>query len=115
MEETITIENLEVCLDDLGKMTWQEAIDTAANLGPGWRLPTIEEFTDTLYPNGKKIFNISDDEYYWSSTAFDDKYSYTFNFFYGNAYNFTKNYKTSVRAVRDWNAEIALGILLKEF
>ena len=40
--ETIIIEGLQIWPEDLGKMTWDEAMAEVKELGPDWRLPTIK-------------------------------------------------------------------------
>jgi len=112
--ETIIIGDLQVWPEDLGEMTWDEATARVAKLGPGWRLPTIREFEDVLYPNMKKIPKISK-AFYWSNTETDNYFAWHFYFYYGIA-NFNPKYNTFyVRAVRDFTGEIALDLLLKEF
>ena len=112
--KTIIIDTLEVCLDDLGEMTWQEATQSVNKLGPGWRLPTIEEFQETLYPNRDRIFG-DDTAYYWSSMENTYRSAWFFTFSNGDAYIFGKASERYALAVRDWNAEIALELLLKDF
>jgi hypothetical protein len=112
--ETIIIEHLQVWPEDLGEMTWDEATARVAKLGPGWRLPTIREFEDVLYPNMKKIPKISK-AFYWSSTEYDDDYTWSFLFLDGNTYYYTKYTTSYVRPVRDFTGEVALDLLLKEF
>jgi hypothetical protein len=51
MKEPIIIETLEVWPEDLGEMDWTEAMERVKELGPGWRLPTVEEFKKVLWPN----------------------------------------------------------------
>ena len=43
--------NLEVMQDDLGQMTWYDALKTCAELGDGWRLPTKYELENYLFKN----------------------------------------------------------------
>ena len=115
----IIIGGLEVWPEDLGKMTWQEAIDATVNLGLDWRLPTIQEFKEILYPNSLKIPNVRASKWqlseYWSSTQYDLNNMVCFNFgeTYTPAYN--KNRKYYVLAVRDFNASTAIEYLLKDF
>ena len=73
--KTFKIGNLEVMTEDLDLNTnnlanasnnWDRAKKACADLGGGWRLPTIDEL-NVLYENKDKIggfFNV----YYWSST-----------------------------------------------
>jgi len=115
-EKTVIIEGLEIWPKDLSEMTWYEAKVEVAKLGPGWRLPTIEEFRETLFPNREKISNIlSMMTDYWSSTEIDNTYACYFYFNVGNA-NYNYKYSTYyVRAVRDFNADVAIEYLLKDF
>ena len=115
MRDLIIIDGLQVWPKDLGEMTWDEATAEVAKLGPGWRLPTIREFEDVLYPNMKKIPKIRK-AYYWSSTESTANYAWTFYFLNGSTYDYSSKYSTLfVRAVRDFNGEVALDLLLKEF
>jgi hypothetical protein len=57
--------NLEVMETDLGKMNYDEAKKACAELGDGWRLPTIDEL-GFLYYRLNAQFN--SEESYWSST-----------------------------------------------
>lgn len=114
--EPIIIGELQVWPKDLGKMTWDEANIEIAKLGPGWRLPTIAEFKETLYPGRSGIPGlVDDDDYYWSSTEIDNYSAWTFSFSNGYAYYTIKYYTPYVRAVRDFGGETALGILLQDF
>lgn len=109
MEDTIIIKGLEIWPKDLGKMPWQEAMTAATKLGPGWRLPTIEEFKEIL---GLDVTG----EYYWSSTEYSNYTAWSFNFTNGLAYFIFNKYTTFyVRAVRDFTGEAAIEYLLKDF
>lgn len=117
MRDTIIIENLEVWPEDLGKMTWDEANTEIAKLGPDWRLPTIEEFREVLYPDRKKLFDKISFDIYWSSTEsfnYSDPRQTVWNFKFYNGYSYptSKNLTYYVRAVRDFDA---LEYLLKDF
>jgi hypothetical protein len=112
--EPIIIENLQIWPEDLGMMNWHNAIGAAKALGEGWRLPTIEEFKNILYPNRDKIPELKE-EFYWSSTEYINFFAWTFTFSNGTASNLPKNSTYYVRAVRDFNGDIALDLLLKEF
>ena len=115
MRDLIIIDGLQVWPKDLGEMTWDEATARVAKLGPGWRLPTIREFEDVLYPNIKKIPKIRK-AFYWSSTETASNYTaWYFYFTNGNANYFNKTNTYYVRAVRDFTGEVALDLLLKEF
>ena len=63
---TVKIGNLEVMTEDLGDMTWNEAMEACADLGVGWRLPRRNEL-QVLYNNRDKIGGFAN-SYYWSST-----------------------------------------------
>lgn len=99
---------------DLGKMNLDEAIIEVKELGDGWRLPTIEEFKNILYPNKSKIPNIKDD-FYWSSMEYASDAAWYFSFYYEYAYFTNKNDTLYVRAVKTFNGEAALELLLKDF
>lgn len=72
---------LEVMTEDLGEMDWYEAIKACADLGDGWRLPTIDEL------NALSNHYWSDDdtgnfrvEFYWSSTEKENGDVYVYEF-----------------------------------
>ena len=112
--ELIIIDELEIWPEDLGKMNWHQAMERVKELGPGWRLPTIEELEETLYPNQDRIPNLENSSY-WSSSEINANLAWSFNFNYGYARNSDKNYTIYVRAVKTFDGESALGILLKDF
>ena len=102
-------------------MTWDEATTEVAKLGPDWRLPTIEEFRETLASMYYHIPNLHGDDY-WSSTEEgddtdndDDNDAWYFYFTNGNAYFDDKDSTYYVRAVRDFTGDIAIEYLLKDF
>jgi hypothetical protein len=66
-----------------------------------WRLPTVEEFENVIYPNKDKIPNFEKHSYYWSSSENYGIYAWGFFFYVGRAYDFGKYYTLQVRAVRD--------------
>lgn len=111
------IGELEIWSKDLGEMPWQEAMDATANLGPGWRLPTIEEFKETLYQNKEKL-HIIDDVNYWSSTELNSDLAWYYYDEEGFA-DWDTGFKTDicyVRAVRNYNyCSAAIERLLKDF
>ena len=112
--KTIIIGELQIWPEDLGEMTWQEATNVVASLGPGWRLPTIEEFKKTLYRNKEKLPGNVDGYYYWSSTA-NGNYTWYFSFYSGRA-DLSRTHSTYyVLAVRDYTVERIVADLLKEF
>ncbi len=82
--------------DNLGEMTWDDAVKAVKKLGDGWRLPTIEECS-ILY-NDRLI----DKATYWSSTEYVI-YGAWFFYFYGGSANYSSNKGKTyyVRGVRD--------------
>ena len=69
LEGRKSINGLEVS-DNLGRMTWHEAISACKKLGIGWRLPTKDEL-NMLYENREEIGGFANN-YYWSSTEYDN-------------------------------------------
>jgi hypothetical protein len=111
----LIIEDLQVWPEDLGEMTWKEATAEVAKLGPDWRLPTIEEFREVLYPNIEKIPKISKASY-WSSMENANNNAWNFNFNNGGANYYASKVNTYyVRAVRDFTGMMAIDLLLKDF
>jgi hypothetical protein len=92
--KTVKIGNLEVMTEDLGEMTWDEAVKACAYLGDGWRLPTKDEL-NFLYENVDFAYTL-----YWSSTEDDSIMAWAQNFSDGNQYNTSRKTPWSVRAVR---------------
>ena len=113
--EPIIIGELQIWPKDLGgQMTWDEATTEVAKLGPGWRLPTREEFRETLASMYYHIPNLHGD-YYWSSTEEDYNDAWYFFFTNGNASIINKYLTFYVRAVRDFTGAVAIEYLLKDF
>ena len=112
--EPILIDNLQVWPEGLLEMGWDEAMERVKDLGPGWRLPTIDEFTEKLYPNRDKIPNLRGVNY-WSSTEESTNWAQAFFFYYGRGLPSHKYITYAVRPVRDFTGEAALELLLKEF
>jgi len=81
--------------DNLGEMTWNNAVKAVKKLGDGWRLPTIEECF-MLY-NDRLI----DKATYWSSTEYNATIAYLFTFLHGYAYTNFKTFTFPVLVVRD--------------
>ena len=72
--KSIRIGNLVVAQNDFQfGMNWDDAKETCAALGDGWRLPTKDEL-NILYKNKDKIGGFVND-YYWSSTEGDNNYA----------------------------------------
>ena len=64
----MSIKKLEYAtVDKIKSLPWQAAMDYAASLGEGWRLPTVKELGEV-----GKIKDIKDipDDYYWSSSTY---------------------------------------------
>ena len=113
--EPIIIGELQIWPKDLGgQMTWDEATTEVAKLGPGWRLPTREEFRETLASMYYHIPNLHGD-YYWSSSEYDTNYAWYFYFPSGSSSFTNKSDTYYVRAVRDFTSDIAIEYLLKDF
>jgi hypothetical protein len=87
--------HFELYPDNLGEMTWDEAVKAVKKLGDGWRLPTIEECF-MIYKD-----KLIDRDFYWSSTEYNAAYAYFFTFLYGYASNYDKTNTFTVRGVRD--------------
>ena len=91
---------LEVMKEDLGEMNWKNAKKVCADLGDGWRLPTLDEL--------KKMYEYKDEiggflyEGYWCSTELA---SIVANLIYfdkdGSVMASNKDFTFYVRAVRD--------------
>ena len=115
MGDTIIVEDLIVLTYDLGKMNFNEATMKVKELGDDWRLPTLDEFENMLYPNMGQIPNIKVAEPYWSSTELATNYAWNFFFTNGSAYSNNKLNTFYVRAVKAFNGEAAIELLLKDF
>ena len=116
--EIIIIGDLQIWQQPLSKirMTWDEATASVTELGPGWRLPTLVEFKETLYPGRSGLLDI-DNDYYWSSTVnpYYSDLAWTFNLHVGYSSSYSKERSYCVLAVRDFGGETALELLLKDF
>ena len=95
---------LEVMTEDLGggmKISWFEASAACERLGRGWRLPTLVELMEKLYPLKDEIGRGNNDSY-WSSTPWpvgNDRMM-RFNFKkkrWGANFMFSKAYAFAVR------------------
>ena len=95
---TVKIGNLGVMTEDLGEMTWNEAMEACADLGVGWRLPRRNEL-QVLYNNRDKIGGF-DGSNYWSSTEKNNNDVY-YHSFVIDFQSITDKYSSfCVRAVR---------------
>ena len=83
---------------ELGEMTWKEAKKACASLGKGWRLPTRVELL-LMYEN-KDVVGGFANNYYWSSTEYDNSNAWTQGFDSGLQVNFFKFSTFYVRAVK---------------
>jgi hypothetical protein len=90
--------NYEIYHDELGKMTWDEAIEKVSQLGNGWRLPTINELQLIWESEHKDLFK---KESYWSSSEYGSGSAWVFYFYDCNTYGIDKNDDYYVMAVRD--------------
>jgi hypothetical protein len=81
-ENTIIVGNLEIKRNDLGLMSWRDAEKACSSIGPGWRLPTIDELK-FLYENKEQIGGFKDD-YYWSFSDFSPVSAWVQSFAGGN-------------------------------
>lgn len=100
-------------------MTWPEAIARVRELGPGWRLPTEDEFREVLYPNQDAIAaGLSNGRLYldyWCSTSsgWGESYHLYFSFYTVQAYRVYIDAKMiNAIAVRDADA---IEILFRSF
>ena len=89
--------NFEIHSDELGQMTWSEALKKVKELGDGWRLPTINELQLIWESDYKELLK---KESYWSSSEYNSGLAWGFSFYDGNAYDDDKNTYSYVRAVR---------------
>ena len=99
--EPIRFGGLWVAQNDFpNEMTYDDAVNACASLGPGWKLPTVDElqsiFEDSKYFNSQY--------YYWSSNICRDNVPCPFGvvvfFGDGQAYLLSKTSPGYVRAVR---------------
>ena len=92
--------DFEVYPTDLGEMTWDKAKKACANLGDGWRLPTKDEL-NLIYENKNVVGGFAND-YYWSSTEYDEWRVYAQYFMNGGYLKVISkdNYIYHLRAVR---------------
>ena len=101
---------LEWSKDNLGPMTWQDAIDGFAKGKNGWRLPTIKELltlVDYTEHNPATTLPNMMSSLYWSSTtyAFHTDYAWGYDWSVGFYYCQNKYDSRYVRAVRGVRGE----------
>ena len=97
LEGRKSINGLEVS-DNLGYMNWDEAKIACKKLGTGWRLPTKDELY-MIYKNKEEIGGFANN-YYWSSTEYDNYDAWEQDFGFGFQYYDGKGNFNYVRAVR---------------
>lgn len=90
--------NFEIHPDELGKMTWHEAVEKVKELGDEWRLPTITELQLIRESKHKDLFK---KEWYWSSSEDYSNAAWLFVFGNGTTFSNTKGNNYYIRAVRD--------------
>lgn len=97
---TLKIDNTPIGLESVTEVIKDELSSIKSSQ---WRLPTIEEFKNILYPNEDKIPNISSGkyDYYWSSSKHDTLVALAFDFSNGKYFYNGKDDTGYVRAVRD--------------
>ena len=88
----------EVYPNDLGQMTWDDAMKTCADLGDGWRLPTRLELL-LMYNNQYELGGFAFG-YYLSSAGYGNNYAWVQDFNFGDQNLLNKNSYNYVRAVR---------------
>lgn len=84
-----TITGLEWQAKPFGPITWQAALDRAAGLGDGWRLPSIEELItliDFSQDHPATAFPDHDGEWYWSSSSRAAGTSYAWGVYFTSGY-----------------------------
>jgi len=87
--------------DEPEEMTWHEAMEKFGPEGSDkeWRLPTQLEL-DIVCENKDKIPNLNEDEYYWSSRAYNDTFAYAMIFSRGHPNTNGKHNNYLVRCVK---------------
>ena len=103
-QQTVKLEEIgiEVMNEDLGKMNWEEAIKACAELGDGWRLPTIDELNQ-MFSEYENLLEGFKSKILWSSYEEDSNdNARSLDFFdFGFTNHTTKNEVCFVVAVRD--------------
>ena len=94
--------DLQVKIESLGKMDWDEAKEACEKLGNGWRLPTIEE-ADSIYKNREEL-EVFSDEAYWSCS--EDSVGNVWYFDIGRAWKGARADARNVIAVRGDNIDL---------
>ena len=95
--------------EDIGPITWKDAMKIDEQLGEGWRLPTLDELKLMHGSIGQGADNSGEfnDGLYWSATPYDKNQARLVRFRDGNSsyhYNSIGTFrKFLVRAVRDFS------------
>jgi hypothetical protein len=88
---------------DLGEMSWKDAIKACENKGDGWRLPTKEELVRICKSNSCNL----DHAVYWSGTPSNSNPNYAWYFDRGELngiFEYEKSTEYSVRAVKPFGS-----------
>ena len=103
IQEPILCSNTEMLFEvypiHFRKTNWEDAMKACADLGDGWRLPTRLELL-IMYDNKDEIGGFANN-YYWSSSEFDNDYAWLQLFSNGFQLIGSKGSGNYVRAVRD--------------
>ena len=103
-QESVKLEKigLDVMTKDLGEMNWEEAKKACADLGDGWRLPTIDELNQ-MFSKYENLLGGFKSKILWSSYSEDNNdNARSLDFFdFGFTNRTTKNDVCFVVAVRD--------------
>lgn len=100
--------NGSICTGTANSYNWVNALQTAKNIGDGWRLPNVKEL-DSLVEQAcyspainNSVFPNTVNSAYWSSTpsAFVSNNSWSVNFISGGRSNSVKSNNLTVRLVR---------------
>ena len=99
--------NLEIAENNFPKlMNWDEANEACKSLGEGWRLPSKDELVilgnKDNYLNGRLIYHLVSDNFYWSSTEKDINFAWYIFFSNCSVGNANKNHNGYARAVRSF-------------
>ena len=93
------LDNLEVYKSDLGEMSWEEAKQACANLGDGWRLPTLDEL-ELLFQSKDNFSGFTSDSYWSSDVSHVPNDCGGIDFENGHRCSIPKHAIIGVRAVR---------------